>query len=307
MNWSSQFMLKLFCMDWLPEEILISLLQKMDIRIEETQVSIFTHTWKISISHRMACFYLIASGRCNLRLDGADQAFTLNVGDMAIILPHRGHCLESNGNGLPSIAGKKEAQHTTLIRGIFGWEETQYVPPLHDKPLILSFEDKDNQMLSWMAKSLEHLIHGSVSDQPGAQAIANDLASILFAQKVGASTYGHCYKHKLMPTHVRNRAIRCSLYEMHNRMEMPHTLSLLAKECGMSRSLFAGEFKRNTGVSPISYLQQIRIRRACRLLSKERLTIKEVSRHVGYRSLPAFSRAFKKQTGIAPEVYQMRH
>ncbi len=162
-------------------------------------------------------------------------------------------------------------------------------------------------MLSWMTKSLEHQMHGSVSDQPGAQVIANDLASILFARKVGAFPSGVCYRDELMPAHVRNRAIRSALYEMHNRMEMPHTLSLLAKECGMSRSLFASAFKRNTGVSPISYLQQIRIRRACRLLSKERLTIKEISRHVGYRSLPAFSRAFKKQTGIAPEVYQKHH
>jgi AraC-like DNA-binding protein len=72
----------------------------------------------------------------------------------------------------------------------------------------------------------------------------------------------------------------------------------------MSRSGFADEFKRTTGKAPMTYLLERRMDRACELLSRSSLKIKEVSALAGYSSQPAFSNAFRRWTGRASGAYR---
>lgn len=78
----------------------------------------------------------------------------------------------------------------------------------------------------------------------------------------------------------------------------------LAEQVGMGRAYFSTRFKEETGLTPHSYLTQLRIQKACLLLeSNEDISVEEIAWLVG--SDPKnFSRQFKKLIGKTPLEYK---
>jgi AraC-like DNA-binding protein len=69
---------------------------------------------------------------------------------------------------------------------------------------------------------------------------------------------------------------------------------------GASRSTLAERFAHFVGLPPMQYLTRWRIQRAARRLAEDREKVSAVAHAVGYASEAAFSRAFKRVTGVAP-------
>ena len=78
-----------------------------------------------------------------------------------------------------------------------------------------------------------------------------------------------------------------------------------ARQMQLSRTVFYRKTKGLTGYSPIEYLRIIRMKKGAELLlSKENLTVAEVSFRIGINDPFYFSKCFKAQFGISPSVYQ---
>lgn len=88
--------------------------------------------------------------------------------------------------------------------------------------------------------------------------------------------------------------------------QAPAELSLarVAAESGMAPASFSRFFKRATGRTFISYVNELRIGRACRLLLETDLTITEIAYRVGFNNLSNFNRRFRKIRGEAPRDYR---
>lgn len=84
------------------------------------------------------------------------------------------------------------------------------------------------------------------------------------------------------------------------------TVELLARAVGLSRPVFARQFSRVLGLSPMRYLTRRRLQIAAALLLGSDAALAEVAARVGYRSEFAFSRAFRKQFQVPPGVYRHR-
>lgn len=93
-------------------------------------------------------------------------------------------------------------------------------------------------------------------------------------------------------------------------MESHHAESIdlddLAKAAFMSRFHYIRVFKQLYGVTPRSYLRDMRISKA-KLYLKQGRTITDVCLAVGYESVATFSNTFKKCTGMSPREYQERN
>jgi Helix-turn-helix domain len=55
---------------------------------------------------------------------------------------------------------------------------------------------------------------------------------------------------------------------------------------------------------PLAYLTRWRMTVACRGFRAERWSVGEAARRAGYRSEPAFSRAFRRSVGVSPARYR---
>jgi transcriptional regulator GlxA family with amidase domain len=103
---------------------------------------------------------------------------------------------------------------------------------------------------------------------------------------------------------VAESVLGVALKSMHENVEAPWTVESLAAACGMSRSAFAAKFKELVGETPLEYLTNWRMHKATALLRKGDEKLFNVAKAVGYDSDTAFSKAFKRVSGVAPREYE---
>jgi transcriptional regulator GlxA family with amidase domain len=80
----------------------------------------------------------------------------------------------------------------------------------------------------------------------------------------------------------------------------------LAQELRMSRRSMERRFKQALGVTPLGYLQKLRVERAKHLLEEGTRTFSEITDQVGYEDIPFFRKIFIRLTGLRPNEYQRR-
>ncbi len=93
------------------------------------------------------------------------------------------------------------------------------------------------------------------------------------------------------------------LYMSNNYIE-PMSVAELARRFSVERSYFARLFRARTGLSPVKWLTDFRLKRACELLRESRLHISEVARSVGFSDPLYFSRIFARELGCSPSEYR---
>jgi transcriptional regulator GlxA family with amidase domain len=80
----------------------------------------------------------------------------------------------------------------------------------------------------------------------------------------------------------------------------------LAVTFAMGRRSLERRFKRATGVTPLGYLQQLRVEKAKYLLEEGGLTFGQITYDVGYEDISFFRKIFIRLTGLRPKEYQQR-
>ena len=81
------------------------------------------------------------------------------------------------------------------------------------------------------------------------------------------------------------------------------TIDMIAEHVGMNRSSFCTFFKKATGQTYITYLNKLRVDRACFLLRQGKFNVTEVCYMVGFNDVPYFNRCFKNNRGMSPKEY----
>ena len=108
------------------------------------------------------------------------------------------------------------------------------------------------------------------------------------------------------PTTTLGR-VGASLRLIHGRPAEDWSLDRLAREAGLSRSVFADRFTHYVGTSPMNYLGRWRMQVAAGRMQAPGVSIAQAGAEVGYESEAAFSRAFKKYVGLPPGTWRRRH
>ena len=91
---------------------------------------------------------------------------------------------------------------------------------------------------------------------------------------------------------------------IHENFTRTITVEELAKIANVSTSYLAHTFKKQTGYAPVEYVLKMRMERAMMLLTHSSKTVAEISEEVGYDSLPAFIKIFKRKTNYSPSAYR---
>ena len=80
----------------------------------------------------------------------------------------------------------------------------------------------------------------------------------------------------------------------------------IAKLTNYSKAYIFRHFKKVTHKGVIEYFIELKIKEAKKLLSKNELTIREISDKLGFDTSNYFSKVFKKNTGLTPTNYKKR-
>ncbi len=82
------------------------------------------------------------------------------------------------------------------------------------------------------------------------------------------------------------------------------SLSMLEEKLHLNKYYISHLFSERLGMRFNDYVNSLRISEACGLLLNSKLSITEISEHVGFNTLRTFNRAFMKQMSISPSDYR---
>ena len=134
----------------------------------------------------------------------------------------------------------------------------------------------------------------------GFAGILSRLADVVAAQIVRGWVENGCGAGSGLVQALRDPRLSLAMAAMHRAPGENWTVERLARASGSSRSVFAARFQNATGMTPLRYLTELRMRLAKERIVDEGEAVESVAFELGYGSLAAFSRAFKRITGTSP-------
>ena len=114
------------------------------------------------------------------------------------------------------------------------------------------------------------------------------------------------YQNLLMDEVSGDPVVAKAQYWLQNHAKENIDQAAFAQKMGVSQRTLIRRFKAELDLTPLSYLQNIRIETAKQLLENTTLPIIEVTERVGYSDISSFSRLFKQRTGLTPAAYRQR-
>jgi AraC-like DNA-binding protein len=81
------------------------------------------------------------------------------------------------------------------------------------------------------------------------------------------------------------------------------TRSELAGSLAVSDRYLTRCFHQEMGITPVTYLNRYRIRKARELIEKRAFSITEVAQMVGFSDSNYFGRVFREEVGVTPSAY----
>lgn len=98
-----------------------------------------------------------------------------------------------------------------------------------------------------------------------------------------------------------------SIKYLMNHLEESVSVSILAKIENYNTNYYCDWFKKQMGMTPKDYIQQLRMEKSKALLITTNFTISQIALQVGYNQLSSFTRAFKAANHILPSDYRKKY
>lgn len=131
------------------------------------------------------------------------------------------------------------------------------------------------------------------------------MATAAFMQIIGLLS--RCYGRSPSPDGKALLRIGEALSHLERNIQHEVNLDELASIAHMSRRSFLRVFQSATGTSPLAWLIEQRIHRACGLLRHTDKQVTEIAFEVGFNDSNYFTRQFRKSTGLSPRSYRLRN
>jgi transcriptional regulator GlxA family with amidase domain len=87
---------------------------------------------------------------------------------------------------------------------------------------------------------------------------------------------------------------------------LDHSVAKLAKRMELSARHFARLFRSDVGITPATWVEEVRVNAARRLLELGRESPKQVATHCGFADADTLRRAFARHVGVTPAEYRKR-
>jgi AraC-like DNA-binding protein len=263
-------------------------------------------------------FHIVLQGSAWLLPPDAGPAVLLTAGDVVLVARGRPHGLaDSPRTPLVEITPGQQAYWTrdsdipagvtptVMMGGSYYLRQVRPHPLIASLPPVIHFPAQAG--VSSALQSVVDLLGAELNaSQPGATAAIPALLDLLLIYGVRA-WYAREDADTGWAAALRDPGITRALTAISAQLERRWTVEGLAREAGKSRAVFARRFAELIGQPPLSYLAWCRMTAAATQLRDTTRPIAAVAARVGYTSEFAFSRAFRREFGVAPGAYRRNH
>jgi AraC-like DNA-binding protein len=272
---------------------------------------------RFSTTNAAGC-HVILRGSCYLTVAGSTP-LALSPGDVALV-PGQGTYTLGDQPGTPTIdfdlpddggdeidtielLGEGSAVTETLCAAYFLDRARMHpllrdLPPVIHLPAVAGSQSSLSKAVDLLGAELGSPRHGTSVIVP---ALIDALLLLILREWIEQQPTNEPWAVTL-----NDSSILPALRAIHSRPADAWTVAALAQESGLSRATFAAKFKTSVGMPPLTYLSWWRMTLAGRELRDSSATIASVAHRVGYTSEFAFTKAFKREFGIAPQGYRLK-
>ncbi|MDQ0091534.1 AraC-like DNA-binding protein [Paenibacillus anaericanus] len=243
-------------------------------------------------------FYLVSGDICYF-ID--DKAYQVVGGVLVIINMNVIHKLvNSSGDSFERITleFKKE-----FLEGIF--PDNQFIDVLSSFAKGLPLINLSGQDQGFIEKRFDKMIHEYSQKPPGYEFYLKMLLFelLLFIYRKMDSIPDP----PLSEVNLVHKKIFEIVDYLNRHYDEQHTIQQISQKFYISPSYFCKTFKENTGFTFTEYLNNVRIKEACTLLTRGNVKVAAIAESVGFESLTHFGRIFKEITGMAPLKYRKNY
>lgn len=264
-------------------------------------------------------FHLLCEGRAYVHLQDG-QRTALSAGDI-VAFPHgHGHTLGNGprvtpidaGEALPGVIARGldlmrlggSGAPSRFICGFLSCDPQLSQTFLGGLPPLIKVSIRDDPSGHWLEDSLKFSVTQAANREAGAGASLAKLSEAVLGEALRQYLRSLADGEPGWFAGARDAEIGKALRTMHQRPAHPWTVTELAAEVGLSRTVLAGRFRRVLGESPMAYLTRWRLGLGARALTSTSHGVAQIASEVGYESEAAFNRAFKRVYGRPPARYR---
>lgn len=270
----------------------------------------------ISSGVRIAAFHLVEKGQVIVALENG-ETLCVEEGELLICFSGLGHVLSQgevqspieiqelisgDGNRFKPKISEFDTS-TSLVCGMFLLEKNLFNPLLSALPTTLKVSPKDNIRLNGVIALL--------SQEFKTASVANDFVisrylELLCAEAIRSHVNELTAKSANWLSALKDPVIGRAIEIIHSQLAYRWTVKSLAAYVALSPSRFAARFTSSLGEPPMIYITKQRMSVASVMLESKQKSIEQIANHVGYESLAAFSRAFKRSVGLSPAAWRSK-
>lgn len=173
-------------------------------------------------------------------------------------------------------------------------------------PPLIHIRAQDLPLASCLATTMESLTMETLAKRPGWRLSAGRMGELLLVNILREHLAKDAEAGAGWLRGLSDPAIARAIMVMHRTPQQAWSVLALAREAGMSRSLFSERFKALVGATPISYLTAHRMALAAEKLEAGTLHLAQIAQDAGYESDKVFARAFRRWCGVTPTAYLRR-
>jgi AraC-like DNA-binding protein len=211
--------------------------------------------------------------------------------------------------GAPGMSVNAFSTQETAARvlcGFLGCDRRPFNPLLQSLPAMIHVPalERSDASGDWVQHFARMAAKESESKRPGGEVVLERLSEMLFVDLLRRYLERLPEDQQSWLAGLRDRYVGQVLALMHELPTHAWTLELLAERVGLSRSALHERFVKFIGLTPMLYLTNWRMQIASRLLLQSKASLASVAVDAGYDSEAAFSRAFKRASGVSPSVWR---
>ena len=227
----------------------------------------------------------VHSGSMHLTLE--NNEYEIPCGSLGIIPPEKTHTASS---------GKEGVEYYTIMFEITSFYNSSFATGKHLKPLVNLQNDfipltDDVEIMNTVSSLIDDQLHG---DKYSCLTVIGEIYILL------GLLYRKCLSSQIPSEHSGGDFADIFDYISNNYCDRISTAELSSK-FGYSEAYFCRRFKALAGLTPMQYINMLRLEKEKNLLKNSNTKISVVSAKCGFNSVSYFSKLYKKHFGISPK------